>query len=94
MDKHYLVYEVNSLSIQSNVKLVSFDVYSLFTKVPTADILDYLSDDLQNYELELPSDITVKLGSLCFKDCKFTFNNEYYQQTFGMVMGNPVTTVV
>ena len=28
------------------------------------------------------------------KNCKFTFNDEYYQQTFGMAMGNPLSPLL
>lgn len=86
--------KLNSLSVQSNVKLMSFYVRSLLTKVPIDDILDYLSEELQNHEYELPSNVTVKLISLCVIDYKFTFSNEYYPQTFGMTMGNPLFSLL
>ena len=36
----------------------------------------------------------VKLISLCVVNCKFTFNNEFYEQHFGMAMGNPLSPLL
>ena len=89
-----LVNKLNNIQITPNVKLVSFDVCSLFTKVPIDDVLNYLSDELDNYDLPLPSNDILALIKLCIKDCKFTFNGQYYLQTFGMAMGNPLSPLL
>ena len=84
-----LVDKLNKLAITSDHRMVSFDVTSLFTKVPINDLLEYLSQILDNYEISLPTPVIIKLVKLCIKDCVFTFNGSYYRQIFGMAMGNP-----
>ena len=89
-----LVEKLNKVSFNPNVRLVSFDVCSLFTKVPIDSILDYLSNELVNHDLPLPLSHIIALIKLCICDCKFTFNGEYYQQIFGMAMGNPLSPLL
>ena len=71
--------------------MVSFDVVSLFTKVPVNDLLDFLKEELENYDLPLSITKIIDLVRLCIIDCKFCFNDEFYVQKFGMAMGNPLS---
>ena len=89
-----LVDKLNNLTITSDHRMVSFDVTSLFTKVPINDLLEYLSQTLDNYEIILPTPVIIKLVKLCIKDCVFTFNGSYYRQIFGMAMGNPLSPLL
>ena len=50
------VNKLNNTSISFEFKIVSFDVTSLFTKVPVDDLLPSLSVVLPNYNLPLPSE--------------------------------------
>ena len=74
--------------------MVSFDVVSLFTKVPVNDLLVFLKEELENYDLPLSSTKMIGLVRLCIIDCKFCFNDEFYVQKFGMAIGNPLTPVL
>ena len=67
---------------------------SLFTRVPINDLLDFLLEELNSYEFCIPNNVIVKLISLCVVNCKFTFNNEFYEQHFGMAMGNPLSPLL
>ena len=78
----------------SNTRLISFDVCSLFTKVPINDVLAFLTDEIKNYDLPLEPEKIIELIKLCVNNCKFTFNGEFYQQTFGMAMGNPLSPLL
>ena len=91
-----LLNKLNNVQLNSNVKLISFDVVSLFTKVPIDDMLDYLSEFLDTAEIELPfsNNTLIELIKLCIKDCKFEFNGKYYSQNFGMSMGNPLSPLL
>ena len=89
-----LVEKLNKVSFNPNLRLISFDVCSLFTKVPIDSILEYLSNELINHDLPLPLSDIIALTKLCICDCKFTFNGEYYQQIFGMAMGNPLSPLL
>ena len=79
---------------QSNFKLISFDVNSLFTKVPVHDLLEFLREILENYDLPIDSDICIKLLELCVLDNVFLADGMFYKQTFGFAMGNPLSPIL
>ena len=79
---------------QSNFQLISFDVNSLFTKVPVHDLLEFLREILENYDLPVDSDICIKLIELCVVDNVFSAEGEFYKQTFGFAMGNPLSPIL
>ena len=89
-----LVEKLNNLDINYPFKMVSFDVVSLFTKVPVDDLLEYLSEFLNNFDLELPTESIIELIKLCICDSVFTFDDKFYVQKFGMAMGNPLSPVL
>ena len=76
-----LINKLNSVQINSDSRLVSFDVVSLFTKVPIDDLLEFLSDHLDNTPLDIPfsKNTLIELIKLCIKDCKFEFKGKYGQ---------------
>ena len=83
-----------SLNINFEFKMVSFDVVSLFTKVPVDDLLDFLKDELENFDMPISPSKILDLIKLCIKDCKFSFDSNFYKQKFGMAMGNPLSPVL
>ena len=89
-----LVEKLNNTNIGFDFKLVSFDVASLFTKVPIDDLLAFLPEELNKLDLPHSNDVIIELIKLCIKDCKFEFNSKYYAQKFGMAMGNPLSPVL
>ena len=93
-NSHDLVLQLKDLNVNYEYILISFDVESLFTKVPVNDFIDFLKNELQNYELELPNDIIILLIELCIKNCYFSFNNKFYLQLLGMPMGNPLSALI
>ena len=42
-------------------KLISFDVNSLFTKVPVMDVINFLRDEIEKIDLPVSADIFIKL---------------------------------
>ena len=91
-----LIMKLNNCKPNYEFKLVSFDVTSLFTKVPIDDLLIYLKPELEKYKetLELSPDIIIDLIKLCVLDLKFVFNEKFYKQKFGLSMGNPLSPVL
>ena len=75
-------------------KLVSFDVTSLFTRVPICDLLEFLTEELLKHDFPIDSDNIIELIKLCIVDAKFQFTGSFYKQTFGMQMGNPLSPVL
>ena len=77
---------------------VSFDVKSLFTKVPIQHTLSILKSRLSedsswktSTKLELPD--IVMLTELCMEGNFFQFSNKYYEQCEGAAMGSPISPV-
>ena len=86
----------NSNIPTQNIKLLSLDVESLFTKVPINDVLTFLSNKLQPYEDHFPVGLgkTIELIKLCVTNNIFSFNDSYYKQKFGCSMGNPLSPLL
>ena len=79
--------------------MVSFDVVSLFTKVPTAIALTEVRKRLENDETladrtAIPVDNIMELLTLCITTTAFQLNDSYYQQIDGMAMGSPLSPVM
>ena len=89
-----LLDKLNNVDVGSDFKLISFDVVSLFTKVPIDDLLQFLVEELPDHNLPISQDVLIELIKLCVKDCKFEFNGKYYLQKFGMAMGNPLSPIL
>lgn len=80
----------------TNTKMLSLDVSALFTSVPLDCVLNFIKSKYnQNViELPIPIDVFLDLIRLCVNNNYFTFNNEYYLQTFGVAMGSPLSPVL
>ena len=90
---------IRDKTLNSREELVSFDVVSLFTKIPV-DLATKVADErLREYaslgqRTSLPVEDIVHLLSFCPKTTQFAYNGTYYQQVFGTAMGSPVSAVI
>ena len=77
-------------------KLVSFDVNSLFTKVPIEETLIFLERKLPTLDLDLPIPVEkfIKLIRVCVNDSVFSFGSDFYRQKFGCAMGSSLSPVL
>ena len=79
-------------------ELVSFDVVSLFTKIPVDLAVKVAEERLREdaslgQRTSLPVEDIIHLLSFCLKTTQFAYNGTYYQQIFGTAMGSPVSAV-
>ena len=94
-----LVKSLQSLTVNGDETLVSFDVVSLFTNTPIDRALEIIKDRLLNDNklrqrtLLTASDI-MELLSLVLTTTYFRFDDQLYQQKFGTAMGSPVSPIV
>ena len=80
-------------------ELVSFDVVSLFSKIPVDLAVKFaeerLGEDASLWQrTSLPEEDFIHLLSFCLKTTQFAYNGTYYQQVFGTAMGSPVSAVI
>ena len=80
-------------------ELVSFDVVSLFAKIPVDLAVKVAEERLREdaslgQRTSLPVEDIIHLLSFCLKTTQFTYNGTYYQQVFGTAMGSPVSAVI
>jgi hypothetical protein len=80
-------------------KLVSFDVVSLFTKVPITEAIDVIATRLHRNETlgertTLPPETICQLMKLCLTSTYFQFKDSFYAQIEGAAMGSPLSPIV
>ena len=79
--------------------LVSYDVISLYTKVPLAQSLDIImqkleADDTLINRTNLSIEDILKACRLCLQSTYFTFKMSLFHQTEGLPMGSPLSPIV
>ncbi|XP_075150598.1 uncharacterized protein LOC142224698 [Haematobia irritans] len=97
---------VNSLNLKQKLKsviledddiIVSFDVVSLFTNIPTHLAIKNIMDkwDILKKNTTIPKLTFLKILKFCLKDNNyFMYSGKVYQQTYGMPMGNPLSPTI
>ena len=91
--------KVKEVKIDDNEVMVSFDVKSLFTSVPTEDAKAAITDLLESDgNLEdrtgLTSTTVLELLKLCLLGTSFKFRETHYELTDGLAMGSPSSPVI
>jgi hypothetical protein len=77
---------LESLQVQPEELMVSFEVVSLFTKVPIADSLVLLCNHFEEDVLALFKHVLTSTY--------FCSDGQFYEQTDGVAMGSPLTPVI
>lgn len=78
--------KIQNITLEEDDILVSFDVVSLFTKIPMNETLELVKNLLPNDHVEL-----IKM---CVQSTCFSYRNEYYKQIEGAAMGSPLSPVL
>lgn len=77
----FFVNMIKNIKLEKNDLLVSFDVVSLFTKIPINEAVEVIN--------EITDQETAKLVEICLKSTFFSFQGEIYEQTCGVAMRSP-----
>ncbi len=90
---------IASQMLSDDEVLVSFDVVSLFTNVPTDLAISVARERLEDDEMleertGLEVDDITRLLKMCLDATYLTFRDTHYQQTFGTATGSPVSVTV
>jgi hypothetical protein len=90
------VNKVSDLDVKVDNYMVSFDVESLFTNVPTRETIElilqlaYPNNDESFLFHDLDKKAMRKLLIFCTQESHFQFNGVYYDQIDGVAMGSPL----
>ncbi|XP_077270690.1 uncharacterized protein LOC143901933 [Temnothorax americanus] len=90
-----LVKKLSETHIREDYTLMSLDVISLFTNVPTEMVIDSIAKRW-NYISEscsIPESEFLQAVRLVLESTFFVFNGVIYQQTFGSPMGSPLSPI-
>ena len=85
------------MRINSEYKMISFDVVSLFTNVALDETIDITFKriyDKKEINADIPKKEMRELLYLCTKNAHFTLNNKTYLQVDGVPMGSPLGPVL
>ena len=92
-DTFNFVNKIRDLGTYVDKHLVSFDVESLFTNIPTRETIDFILDrafKANETFHNLTRDVLDKLLVTCAQMSHFQFDGEFYDQVDGVAMGSPL----
>ena len=87
------------MQLDPKEKLVSFDVTSLYTRVPTMEALRlaanklYSNDNLIDVRPSISKAVSVQIGKLALNNIVMLTNDGYYIQREGLAMGSPLSSL-
>ncbi|KAL7307629.1 hypothetical protein TKK_0000317 [Trichogramma kaykai] len=83
---------MNNFSVPDGYTLISLDVVSLFTCIPCDLVLTALDRRYQHLRhCSIPFEEIRRCVQFLFDNTFFTFDNKFYQQTFGTPMGSNIS---
>lgn len=90
---------IKDYQIPVGYSMASFDVVSLFTKVPMADTINYISEVLNRNDdwkerTSMTSKDIVDLLKICTNNNYFKWKEKLYKLTDGTPMGSPISPVL
>ena len=91
--------KISANTIDPQEIMVSFDVVSLFTSIPTALVLQVTKNRLEcdltiSERTNLSVDNIMKLLEMVLDNNYFVFNGAFYKQIFGCPMGSPGSAIL
>ena len=81
------------MNVNYNYKLVSFDIKSLFANVTVDSLLHFMKNEFSDSVFPINIEDFIELIRLCVCGAKFSFEDEFFEQKFGLAMGNCLSPV-
>lgn len=90
---------IHEMELETDDRMVSFDIVSLYTNVPIDDALEVISsmlheDDTLEDRTAISAANICLLTELCLRSTYFQFQNQFYEQVDGAAMGSPLSPIV
>ena len=95
-----VVNRIKNITLEPGEKVVSFDVSSLYTKVPAMEALRlaadklYNNDDYMEARPPISKKVFIKIGEMALKDIVMLTHDGYYTQKHGLAMGSPLSSLL
>ena len=95
-----VVNNIKNVKLDPNEKLVSFDVTSLYTRVPAMEALRiaanklYTNDNLIDERPPISKTVFIQIGKLALNNIVMLTNDGYYIQKEGLAMGSPLSALL
>ena len=95
-----VVNNIKNVQLDPNEKLVSFDVTSLYTRVPAMEALRiaanklYKNDNLIDERPPISKTVFIQIGKLALNNIVMLTNDGYYIQKAGLAMGSPLSALL
>ncbi len=93
-DTFEFVYKVSTIDPKKDKYLISYDVVSLFTNIPTLETIEIILNRAFSLGLKLFHNLDREelrhLLTVCTQESHFQFNGNYYDQIDGVAMGSPL----
>ena len=91
--------QIKNIKLQPDECIISYDVKALFTSVPIEPAIKIIKQHLENdQELQQRTSMSVQhiimLLEFCLKNTHFVFQDRFYEQTEGAVMGSPLSPII
>ena len=91
-----LIDRISNFKINDNDLMLSFDVVSLFTKIPVhiAKSVRLKCDSELKFRCKLNVNEIMNALDLCLNNTYLCFRKKFYRQIFGVAMGSPISVIV
>ena len=87
------ILETHRFNIQSF--LFTIDFKSLYTNIPVEDAINCIRELVNEYRDVIPNaNFIIRLLEIVLKNSLMTFDGEYFQQIFGVIMGTNVAPIL
>ena len=92
-NSYELVKRINGLTLPEDYQIVSFDISSMYSNIPMELALNSVLSRWSRIEknTSIPLQELKKAISIILNSTFFRFNDEYYEQIFGLPMGSPLS---
>ena len=94
-DSLSLVKFLENAKFDTNVFVFTIDFKSLYTNIPVDVAINSIKELVMEFKDVIPNaDFVVELLNVILKNSLMTFNGEYFQQIFGVIMGTNVAPIL